>query len=222
MFEDANLPKDYRNGTIYMTPPTLDGTEEPNKIGRPLDEKSLFLERLYKKYWGSLCSWLRIRYGNGPPDPEDLAQSAFEKVSHIKGFKEMENPRAYLFTVAARNALDELRGMSVRKKYLHQVIIQYGDDVSEITPERIQSSKEDMQALTQDMKTLSPEQREVVMRSRLLGQTYAQIKTETGWSTSAISRYMQEAMVVFIDKARAREKDMSIEIIENEPGYSHD
>lgn len=149
---------------------------------------------------------MRGRYGNGPPDPEDLAQSAFEKLSHVKGLEEMSNPRAYLFTVAARNALDELRGLGVRKKYIHQVMMQYGDEVGEITPERIYSSREEMKALARDMKTLSPVQREVVMRNRLMGQTYNEISAETGWSTSAISRHLQNAMIVFAGKAVEREE----------------
>jgi len=169
-------------------------------------KQNIFLEGLYKKYSGSLCSWLRSRYGNGPPDPEDLAQSAFEKISHVDGLAEMSNPRAYLFTVAARNALDELRGLAVRRKYIHQVMVQYGDEVGEITPERVYSAREDIKALTRDIKKLSAVQREVVMRSRLLGQTYDEIKAETGWSSSAISRHLQNAMVIFAENRRSREK----------------
>ncbi len=203
----------------------------PNKhIGQnmkicPPEKTRVFIETLYKKHWSSLCSWLRARYGNGPPDPEDLAQSAFEKVSRLQGLEDMNNPRAYLFTVAARNALDELRGLAVRRKYIHQVMIQYGDVVEEITPERVCGSREEIKALSEDMKGLSIVQREVVMRSRLLGQTYTEISKQTGWSTSAISRHLQDAMIIFSENARTRERDMdqnNFEFKENTTGFDND
>ena len=35
---------------------------------------------LYRDYFGQLSGTLRKIYGNGPPDPNDIAQQAFEKV----------------------------------------------------------------------------------------------------------------------------------------------
>ncbi len=168
------------------------------------------IDKLYRSHWNDLCGWLRKRYGAGPPDPEDVAQLAFEKISHLPELKSIRNLRSYLFTVAARVFIDEKRGRAVLDKYVDQQLKLHGVEVEEITPERVYSAREDFQAILDDLKGFSPKHREIVLRHRVLGQTYDEISEATGWSPAAISRCLKAAMTVVFKRAseaRSRAED---------------
>ena len=69
-----------------------------------------WLDVLYRRHWTDLCAWLRRRYGDGPPEPEDVAAEAFAKLAAKSDIAQVRDARAYLFTTAARCAIDALRG----------------------------------------------------------------------------------------------------------------
>ena len=52
---------------------------------------------------------------------------------------------------------------------------------------------------------LSDRQREIVQRSRLKGQTYAQISAETGWSLGTISSELRAALQTLASVRTTRE-----------------
>ena len=164
------------------------------------------LDALYRRYWTDLCGWLRRRYGAGPPDPEDVAAEAFAKLAAKGDIDTVRDTRAYLFTTAARCAIDALRGRARQARFIDDQLAQYGREVGELTPERVYLAREQLAALAQDLKGMTPRQRETLLRSRILGQTYDQISAATGWSTSAVGRYFKAAMRVLIDNADARQR----------------
>ena len=162
------------------------------------------LEDLYQKHWKNLCAWIRRRFGDGPPEPEDLAQSAFERFAALDDFDIIRDKRAFLYTVAARSAVDGLRSREVMRRYIDDALAEHGRAVGEITPEHVYLAREEVRALSEDLVALTDKQRETVIRSRFLGQSYEQIAADTGWSTSAISRYLRTAMETLTRNAQAR------------------
>ena len=50
----------------------------------PNDGKTLShvakIDRLYRDHWVALVGSLRRTFGDGPPDPDDIAQQAFQKL----------------------------------------------------------------------------------------------------------------------------------------------
>lgn len=162
------------------------------------------LEDLYQKHWKNLCAWIRRRFGDGPPEPEDLAQSAFERFATLDDFDLIRDKRAFLYTVAARSAVDALRSREVMRRYIDDALAEHGRAVGEITPEHVYWAREEVRALSEDLAALSDKHRETVIRSRFLGQSYEQIAADTGWSTSAISRYLRTAMATLTRNAQAR------------------
>lgn len=153
-----------------------------------------FIENLYTLYWKDLCNWLRWRYGAGPPDPEDVAQSAFVKMATLEDCQRIENPRAFLFTVAANTALMGIRWLARTQRFIDDELQAEGEKLEEMSPERIYSSRERLDVVTRQLERLSAKQRDIVMRSRIGGQTYEQISAETGWSLADISRQLTAAM----------------------------
>lgn len=81
---------------------------EKSDSGTPDDASTeeATLERLYRDLFPRLVARLRRIYGPGPPDPEDLAQTAFARAMKDDGWEKMSNPMAYLFRIAVNAGLD--------------------------------------------------------------------------------------------------------------------
>lgn len=152
------------------------------------------IENLYRSHWKDLCHWLRRRYGAGPPEPEDVAQTAFMKMADVKDLASIENPRAYLFSIAANTALTGIKWLERTRRFIEGELAESGHSLEEISPERAYSSRERFGVVTDQLEGLPEKQREIVIRSRLGGQTYEQISAETGWSMADISRQLTAAL----------------------------
>ena len=61
---------------------------------------SLLLDSLFKRYRLELCQKIRSNFGSGEPDPEDIVQQTFMKVSELQLQKPIANPKAFLFSLA--------------------------------------------------------------------------------------------------------------------------
>lgn len=152
------------------------------------------IENLYRAHWNDLCHWLRRRYGAGPPEPEDIAQTAFMKMAKVKNLAGIDNPRAYLFSIAANTALTGIKWFDRTRRFIEGELAETGHTLEEISPERAYSSRERFSVVEDQLEALPEKQREIVIRSRLGGQTYEQISAETGWSMADISRQLNAAL----------------------------
>lgn len=173
------------------------------------DPKSRFIDDLYKKHWNDLCGWLYRRYGSGPPEPEDIAQSAFVKIAQLEKVNglmgESANARAYLFTTAVNTALMAIRANATRDRFIENELKKNQQILEEISPERIYSSKQYFEKLMILVEELPKKQQALVIRHRLRGQTYDEISKETGWSPADISRQLNQAMATIEDALYAKE-----------------
>ena len=162
----------------------------------PISQGALgWMDALYRQYWKDLCARLRRVYGAGPPDPEDLAQQAFARAIEIDGFETVENQRGYLFRIAVNLGLDASRRSSTARRFIQDELNALGDaSLEKETPSNVYESKERLAQLNKAINSLSEKQREIVSRSRLKGETYAQIEVETGWSKADISRQLNAAL----------------------------
>ena len=171
----------------------VEGNEAPD-VTSAATHKTRFVEDLYKSCWKELCTWLRGRYGAGPPEPEDIAQSAFEHIAALDRVDHIQNPRAYLYTVASRAALMGVRWLIRNRKFIPAELSERDMEVEKITPERLYMDKERFDRMLDRFDRLTDKQKEIITRSRIQGQTYQQISAETGWSLQTISRHLRAAL----------------------------
>ena len=157
------------------------------------DRHSL-LEALFNAHGNELKHTLRRLFGDGPPDPEDLVQSAFSQIANLKSDHPIENPKAYLFKVAINLGRRSVKHIASTRTFMETQAAFVGEEVEEISPERLLVSREEISTLDRALKALSPRQREIIVRSRLKGETYAQITAATGWSAPVISRELNAAL----------------------------
>ncbi|WP_096084960.1 RNA polymerase sigma factor [Agaribacterium haliotis] len=154
------------------------------------------IERLYQKHWTGLCRSLRKVYGEGPPDAEDLAQEAFTKYMRMADTSHIEEPRAFLLKIAINLGLKSLQRQSRSQDYVNKLIEYEREQVEERCPERVVAARQKIKSVEKNMRKLSKKQRELILRSRIKGQTYAQISEATGWSAADISRQLKAALAV--------------------------
>ncbi|KCZ49256.1 RNA polymerase sigma factor [Hyphomonas pacifica] len=164
-------------------------------------ERTRFLNHLFRDHYGELVGRLRKVFGAGPPDPEDVAQAAFSKLAGLENLTHIRSPRAFLFRTAINvglNSNDKLRrGRNFVKSQLDG---NSHPDMEEISPETVLMGKQDLERVASAIRKLSPKQKEILLRSRFKGQTYAEIKKDTGWSEADISRQLGKVMALLQDE----------------------
>lgn len=163
------------------------------------DWRARFVEGLYRDHWRGLCQLMRRMFGEGPPEPEDLVQGAFQKFSALENVDHIDNPRAFIAKVAINDALKSIGRVQRAHRYVAEQLNRPGQGLEEIDPERIYRGREDIRAIDRAMATLTPKQREIVVRSRLRGETYAQISRSRGWSEADISRQLNRALKILAE-----------------------
>jgi RNA polymerase sigma-70 factor (ECF subfamily) len=155
------------------------------------------VERLYRDHWKSLCARLRRVFGNGPPEPEDLAQTAFAKLIEYTDPAALDDPASYLFRIAINSGRDRVRHVARAQALIaEQLAPQALEEVDRITPSNVYETRERLAVTERAIATLTPKQREVLMRSRLKGETFEEIRDACGWSKADISRTLQAALGV--------------------------
>lgn len=160
----------------------------------PSEKNGGFVEALYRKHKPDLVEWLRHRYGEGPPSPEETAQTAFARIAALDRHDHIRHPKSFLYRVAVNAALDSVGWLKRTRAFVDDELYRKGSAIDASDPESVLLSKERMGVLVASVEALTSKQREVVMRSRFRAQTCAQIAAETGWSKSDVFRQLQAAL----------------------------
>lgn len=162
-----------------------------------------FIEQLYRDHWKTLCMRLRSVFGRGPPEPEDLAQTAFTRLIERADPLMLEDPAAFLFRIAINSGRDRLRHIARAKALIEeQLAPEFFEQVDQMTPSNVYEGRERLSVTEAAMAKLTPKQREILIRSRLKGETFEQIREACGWSKADISRSLQSALGALQDAMR--------------------
>ncbi|MBM0105745.1 sigma-70 family RNA polymerase sigma factor [Steroidobacter sp. S1-65] len=163
------------------------------------DWRKRFIDDLYRSHRRDLCGLLRRMFGSGPPEPEDLVQGAFQKFSELDNIDHIENPRAFLAKIAVNIGLKSIHRVRHARKYTSEQLGDAEAELEELDPERIYQGRQQLRALDQAMAKLTVKQREIVVRTRLKGETYAYISQACGWSEADICRQLNRALEILAD-----------------------
>ncbi len=170
------------------------------------DRHALFLERLYRRHASELCGRLRNMFGSGPPDPEDIAQAAFAKIGEIKDIEAIRHPRAFLFKTAINLGLNAKSRANTAQSFIDDALAEAdGTILEQRTPETVFSMRQRLSMIEDVVATLPAKQREVLLRNRVKGETFAEIRAATGWSQGDISRQLNSALASLQDAMRKKD-----------------
>lgn len=154
------------------------------------------LTKLYTTHWKSLCKQLQVRFGSGPPDPQDIAQDAFQKLSEqFEKGKAIENPKAFLFRTAHNLVIDHHR--SPRNTYATEKEIEFFEehantDVS--SPENVLINRQELNIVSDVIMSLPERDRAFVLMNRLENMTYTEIAKQANMSRSGVQLIITKAL----------------------------
>lgn len=146
-------------------------------------------EEIYAASWDDLVRYLDRKVWD-PERARDLAQEAF--VRALSSDEKIDNPRGWLFTVAANLARDEARAAGRRRRHLQIVGGGRADEVEEPTlPEDILMDRR-RAAVRVALGRLSERDREILLLWDA-GLSYTEIAGETGLAPGAIGTTLARA-----------------------------
>lgn len=165
------------------------------------------VDDLYRTHFKSLVAGIRASFGSGPPDPEDVVQSAFMKFARLEDKASISNPRNFIYIAAQNLVLDHKRSAKTANAYIaEQLAFDSELALERITPERVVEAKERFNILVAAMRDLPKKQRVLLAMSRLEGKTYREIASETGYSLADVGRNVNQAITSLVIALKRRER----------------
>ncbi len=159
------------------------------------------VERLYEQHRDDLCKNLQKTFGSGPPEPEDVVQSAFARFFALENPERIESPRGFLWRTAYNIVLDYKRHAAIAQR--HQQGLQadgYAFSVDELTAEHVLSSRQQVEIIRRVLDDLPARQRELVILNRVKNIPYAEVARQTGIPVTTVKRMVASALVL-LDEA---------------------
>lgn len=152
------------------------------------------LAELYRVYARELSDGLRYRYGDGPPDPEDVVQEAFRRVFEHRKPQEIKNVRAFLWRTARNLVMDRKRSDSRRSKLdfeVEQVFFPIRGD--QISPETVIEAKAQLDLINRVLREMPDKRRTAFLLHRVDGLTLRDTGARLGISRTAVAKHIARA-----------------------------
>jgi RNA polymerase sigma factor (sigma-70 family) len=161
------------------------------------------LADLYRQFWGELYAYLRRTFGSGPPDPEDLAQSAFAQFAARSDWRSLEHPRAFIYRIAQNLVVDHHRAEAVRSRYVKETagVSEHSDDLH---AERVISAKEQLSIIEAALSVMEPMRRSVFVMHRINELSFAEISRQLRMPETTVKRHVSSALAECMRALRDR------------------
>jgi RNA polymerase sigma-70 factor, ECF subfamily len=148
---------------------------------------------LYEELYSGLVRYLHSKVWDGDR-ARDLAQEVFVRAIGSTP----DNPRAWLFTVAANLARDETRLVVRRKKHLALLKREAAADPPRVDPVAMMEASARAHVVRRALDALAERDREVLLL-RDAGLSYAEIAAQTGLAVGAVGTTLCRARKRLVD-----------------------
>ncbi|MEM1103733.1 MAG: sigma-70 family RNA polymerase sigma factor, partial [Pseudomonadota bacterium] len=165
------------------------------------------LAELYRDYAAPLSGLLRRAFGDGPPDPDDIAQEAFRKVIERGDLASIKNLKSFLWRTARNLVLNEKNREATRSRHDYEVEqLYFAVDGYGSTPETVISAREQVALINAALGRMPPKRRRAFVLHRVEGLTISAVGERLGVSRSAASKHISKA-IADIDAALATDNE---------------
>jgi RNA polymerase sigma-70 factor (ECF subfamily) len=176
-------------------------------FGEPASAAPFDLRSFYASVKQEICDLLRAKFGDGPPEPEDMAQAAFAKLAALEDPSKILNPKAFLYAAARNLTLDELRRNGRRRRFEQAIAAQPDEqNVDQASPERVLLAKEQYAIVREAIAAMPAAQQEVLTLHRLEGLSLDAIARRTGMSKTTVHRHVVGAIALLHQALKRRER----------------
>ncbi|AOA58142.1 sigma-70 family RNA polymerase sigma factor [Acinetobacter larvae] len=156
----------------------------------PSSQAQKHILALYQQHHSWIYRWLYHRLGNSA-DAADLAQDTFVRVMTRKQAVEIEQPRAYLTSVAKSLMINWFHRKQIERAYLEVLATQ--PELEQPSPEYACEIIESLVEVTTLLNSLPDTVRDTFLYAQLEGMKYQDIADRMGISLSTVKRYIQKA-----------------------------
>lgn len=152
------------------------------------------ITQLYRRYFSQLAQQLLSTYGSGPPDPEDVAQQAFERLNRHKNPAALSNPEGFLWICARNIIISEKRAEQIRDKgQRHLEQSYFGYSGQHFDPERAMIADKHLDIIKQELMSMPERRREIFLYNRVHGLTPEKAGKMCGVSRTAAVKHIAAA-----------------------------
>jgi len=155
------------------------------------DERSFFL--FYEHYAALLRPFL-VKYTRSETDREEVIQETFIKIwVHRDSLETLENPKAWVFKIAARTYLNYLK-KATREKKRNLVAGQASGVIDTVTPFERTAVEEIKTLVSQAVSNLSEQKKRIYHMSRDQGMMPMEIAKKLGISVGTVKNQLSAAL----------------------------
>ena len=152
------------------------------------------LVELYTESATPLTAMLRRAFGDGPPDPDDIAQLAFQKLLERQDLSDIRNLKAFLWRTARNLVFKAKRSQEVRvrndSEYEQRCFRSGGDDLD---PERVISAKEQIKIINEALRAMPERRRRAFVLHRIDGLSIAATARQLKIGPTAAGKHISRA-----------------------------
>ena len=178
-----------------MSDVSLDRVAAGRSLGTGTPDQAARLRDYYARYWTELCGYVSKAFGAGPPDPEDVAQTAFVKLASVDRPEDIDNPRAFLYAAARNTVADYHRRAATRRRHAGELRrTAEDDDRCALSPERVLLGKERFAILQGVLQRMPRRRRAMLLLNRFDGVSLTEIARRFGISEAAVRKQIRLAM----------------------------
>ncbi|MEM9758423.1 MAG: sigma-70 family RNA polymerase sigma factor [Pseudomonadota bacterium] len=157
---------------------------------RQIDE----MDGLYREHSRGLIASLRKTFGNGPPDPEDVAHQSFEKFLSRADRGDVENPKAFIWRIARNTFLNAIEREKVRSKYDFEIEHLYFPTRGDCTAVESQlAAREELRTINDTLRAMPERRRHAFILHRVEGLSVAEVARRLGMARSPTRRHINRA-----------------------------
>ncbi|MEM8981478.1 MAG: sigma-70 family RNA polymerase sigma factor [Pseudomonadota bacterium] len=151
--------------------------------------------QFYRDHFDRFVYELRAAFGAGPPEPEDIAQQAFEKLlNHDDSENPIRNVKAYLWLTCRNLIISELRRLKATKQrdneYAEHALHAEG---FVLTPERVLDSREQFSLAAETIAAMPPMRKRAFVLVRVNNLSQTEAAKQLGISRTAVSKHLARA-----------------------------
>lgn len=154
------------------------------------------IDDLCESYLGDLTKGVRDRFGDGPPDPEDVAQEAFRRLIERGDTRSIKNLKAFLWRTARNIVFDDKKMSGIRSKYdldIEQIFFSLKGDNS--SPETVILAREQLKAVNAVLREMPEKRRRALILYRIEGLTLVEVARRLRISRTAVSKHIARAQI---------------------------
>lgn len=156
--------------------------------------RELTVDQLYSQHHAAVRRFL-ARFLHCEDAAEEVTQEAFVRLLRFRPRQPVDNPRAYLFQVAANTARDWLARQNTRNRVFGDSEMPEDIRCPRPCPEACTLNHERLDLLSTAIRELPPRCREVFLMSRLDGLNNREIADRLGISRNMVEKHIIKAML---------------------------